>query len=223
MPEAIATVEGLVVRYRSQDPAVLKNLDISVARGERVAIMGPSGCGKSTLLAHMAGLRLPEAGEVRLEGRSLEDLSPGELDDLRSTTLGFVFQRSRLLPYLTVRENIEMAFETKAFAATSGTQTRVESIMDAMGLTAIARRKAGDLSVGEAQRVAVARALVKAPALVIADEPTGSLDGENVAAIAELLCDDSERAVIVATHDERVAGRCQRVLVLSDGVLHERK
>ena len=223
MPEAIAAVEGLVVRYRSQDPPVLKGLDLSVARGERVAIMGPSGCGKSTLLAHMAGLRRPEAGEVRVEGRSLEGLSPGELDDLRSTTLGFVFQRSRLLPYLTVRENIEMAFETKAFADTSGTQVRVASIMDAMGLAAIARRKAGDLSVGEAQRVAVARALVKTPALVIADEPTGSLDGENVAAIAGLLCDDSDRAVIVATHDERVAGRCQRVLFLSDGVLHERK
>jgi ABC-type lipoprotein export system ATPase subunit len=222
MTAEVAAAVNLVVRYRERDPPVLNGVDICVAHGERVAIMGPSGCGKSTLLAHLAGLRAPEAGEVRLCGRPLARLSLAESDRLRARTLGFVFQRACLLPYLNVRENIELAFEALPEVVDRERGPLVESIMMSIGLRQIAGRRAIDLSVGEAQRVAVARALVKSPPLLIADEPTGALDGDNVGAIADLLCSDSQRAVIVATHDERVAARCQRVLFLRAGVVSER-
>jgi putative ABC transport system ATP-binding protein len=219
MNAPIAVAEQLLVRYRTQDPPVLNGIDLSVEKGEHLAIMGPSGCGKSTLLAHLAGLRRPEAGRVFLCGQELDRLTGADLDRLRARLLGFVFQRACLLPYLSVRENIALAFEPLQAPGADERKALVEAVMAPMGLTAISGRRAADLSVGEAQRVAVARALVKAPTLLIADEPTGALDGANVGTIADLLCGDSSRTVIIATHDERLAARCQRIIYLRSGIL----
>lgn len=221
MNDCTVRCHGLHVQYREQDAPVLVGVKLDVASGEKLAIMGPSGCGKSTLLVHLAGLRTAESGEITVCQQSLNKLTPAELDQLHARTLGFVFQRACLLPYLDVRENIELAFDALANNHNINKQQVVDSIIDSAGLRSVMHRRAAELSVGEAQRVAVARALVKSPPLLIADEPTGSLDGENVSAIAELLCSDKLRTVIIATHDERVAARCQRILHLRSGVLHE--
>jgi ABC-type lipoprotein export system ATPase subunit len=220
--EPLVDVRGLTVRYGPNQPPTLEGLDLTLRRGETVAIMGPSGSGKSTLLVHLVGLRPPEAGEVRIQGRALSPLHPGELERLRATTIGFVFQRAALLPFLTVRENVLLALEPLSKKERGALRTRMEPLLEAMHLGALAHRRADVLSVGEAQRVAVARALIKDPPLLIADEPTGALDAANAAVVGELLLTHEEsrrRAVLVATHDERIAARCDRVLRLQEGRL----
>lgn len=214
--------EGLCVRYRYQDPPVLRELAMTVAAGEVVAIMGPSGCGKSSLLTHLAGLRRPEAGLIHLSEQALHDLSAGELDALRAKQLGFVFQQAYLLPYLTVQENILLALEPLDEAAATEGKARLPAMLSELQLSELSKRKAGELSVGQAQRVAVIRALIKNPPIVFADEPTGALDGDNVMAITRLLTasndeNDTQRTAIIATHDERVASQCDRVVKLSAG------
>ena len=207
-------VQGLVVRYHADDPAVLDGADLQVRSGERVAIVGASGCGKSTLLAHLAGLRRPQAGHVQLGDVRLDDLGESALDALRAASIGFVFQRARKLPYLSARENIELAL------GVTSCEADIDALLLAVGLAPLARRRASALSVGEAQRVAVARALVKSPALVIADEPTGSLDGAAADAVsALLLAPVAQRTVLVATHDEHLAQRCDRIVRLGGGRL----
>src|SRR5262245_4641783 len=209
----------LIVQY-GRGPRVLDGVDLVLRAGESVASVGPSGSGKSTLLAHLAGLREPEGGEVRFEDRPLASRASSELDRFRADHLGFVFQRAALLPFLTVRENVCLAFGCLEPPARSESASRVGPLLEWTGLAPLADRRADRLSVGEAQRVAVARALVKNPPLVLADEPTGSLDPEGAAAIVDLLLlDRSDRTVVIATHDTRVAARCERALALHEGRL----
>ncbi|MFY0572018.1 ABC transporter ATP-binding protein [Archangium lansingense] len=218
--EPLVEVRGLTVRYAPGQPPILEGLDLTLRRGETVALMGPSGSGKSTLLVHLVGLRPPEGGEVHIQGRALSTLRPRELELLRAMTIGFVFQRAALLPFLTVQENLLLALEPLPEEARGTSRARLEPLLEAMQLGPLAHRRADVLSVGEAQRVAVARALIKQPPLVIADEPTGALDAANAAVVGELLLAPEEnrsRAVLVATHDERVAARCDRVLKLQEG------
>ena len=218
--DPLVSIKDLVVRYSYQDPPVLKNITLNVDAGEKVAIMGPSGCGKSTLLMHLAGLRMPQAGEIKLAGNELARMSMGQLDALRSEFLGFVFQTANLLQYLTTRENILLALEPIKISV-EGADKLVDECIQKFGLLEVADRRAVKLSVGEAQRAAVARALVKAPKLLVADEPTGALDGKNVETITDLICGDDNRTVVLATHDERVANKCQRTLLLENGQLKE--
>ena len=207
------------MQYR-RGPRVLDGVDLVLRAGESVAIVGPSGSGKSTLLAHLAGLRRPDDGEVLFEGQPLASRDSSELDRFRADQLGFVFQRAALLPFLTVRENVSLAFGCLARRARNESASRVGPLLEWTGLAPLADRRADRLSVGEAQRVAVARALVKNPPLVLADEPTGSLDAEGAAAIVDLLLlDRSDRTVVIATHDTRVAARCERVLTVQGGRL----
>ena len=209
----------LVVEY-ARGRRVLDGVDLVLRSGESVAVVGPSGSGKSTLLAHLAGLRRPDGGEVVFEGRALASRPSGELDRFRARHVGFVFQRAALLPFLTVRENVCLALECLDPDERGNRASRVGELLERTGLAEMADRRADRLSVGEAQRVAVARALVKNPPLVLADEPTGSLDEAAADVIVDVLLRDcSDRIVVVATHDARVSGRCGRVLRIKGGRL----
>jgi putative ABC transport system ATP-binding protein len=209
----------LVVEY-ARGRRVLDGVDLALQPGESVAIVGPSGSGKSTLLAHLAALRRPDGGEVVFDGHVLASRPSGELDRFRAHHVGFVFQRAALLPFLSVRENVCLALECLDAADRGDRASRIGELLERTGLAEMADRRADRLSVGEAQRVAVARALVKSPPLVLADEPTGSLDEAAADTIVDLLLRDrSDRTVVIATHDTRVSGRCGRVLRMQAGRL----
>jgi putative ABC transport system ATP-binding protein len=216
---ALLEARKLTVEY-ARGRKVLDGVDLVLRLGESAAIVGPSGSGKSTLLAHLAGLRRPDGGEVVFDGHALASQPSAALDRLRAHHIGFVFQRAALLPFLTVRENVCLALECLDAAQHADRASRVGELLERTGLAELTDRRADRLSVGEAQRVAVARALVKSPPLVLADEPTGSLDAAAAEVVVDLLLRDRfERTVVIATHDTRVSARCERVLRIEGGRL----
>ncbi len=213
--------KGLGKRYGTR--WVLRGVDLNVEPGQRVALLGPSGCGKSTLLNLMGGLDRPDEGTLLLEGEDLGGASPQRLAELRRAKLGTIFQFFHLLPTLTVRENVELPLRMAGLAARE-CRARSEALVAAVGLTARAQAWPSDLSGGEMQRVAVARALAPRPALLLADEPTGNLDRENGEAVLDLLARLTETegaALVLVTHSEAAAAICHRRLHLRDGRLVE--
>ncbi len=212
---------GLGKRYGAR--WVLRDLDIQVAAGERVALLGPSGCGKSTLLNLMGGLDRPDAGSLRLDGEDLGQARPQRLAELRRQRLGTVFQFFHLLPTLTARENVQLPLRLAGRGAASA--GRADELLEAVGLGPRADAWPAELSGGEMQRVAVARALAAKPALLLADEPTGNLDRASGAVVLDLLARLSEQegaALVLVTHSEAAAAICHRVLRLEDGRLLDR-
>lgn len=196
--------------------SVLRGIDLQVDAGECIGIIGPSGSGKSTLLQILGLLKRPVSGQVELEGRDLLGATEEERRLLRLNEIGFVFQQAHLVPYLTVREQLELV------QSESDSKQDPIRLLDALGLGHRLDQLPGQLSGGERQRVAVARALVNRPRLILADEPTASLDYENGRRVMELLVTEarmSARRVIVITHDERMLDVCDRVLMLQDGLL----
>jgi putative ABC transport system ATP-binding protein len=196
----------------------LRGVSLSVDRGEYVAIAGPSGCGKSTLLHLLGGIDTPSAGWVELEGIQLGNLPDRELTRLRLTRIGFVFQRFHLLPVLTARENVELPM-AEAGVPRPARRAGALQLLDYVGLADRANHRTTQLSGGEMQRVAVARALANRPALVLADEPTGELDavtGHEILDLFRRLNRDGTTLVVV-THDERLAGEAGRVVHMLDG------
>ncbi len=202
---------------------VLKGASISVAKGERVAIVGRSGAGKSTLLHVLGGLDRPEAGEVSVEGLSLYALSPRERTALRAAKVGFVFQSYHLLPEMDVTENVMLPAMTGVRRLSrQEMRERALALLEQVGLADRVTHTPLELSGGEQQRVALARALVNEPALILADEPTGNLDRMTGAQIMELLFGLScsrELAVVMVTHSLETAALCDRVLELQGGLL----
>ena len=196
---------------------VLDGVDLDLEAGELVAVVGPSGSGKSTLLHLAGGLDRPDAGQVAVAGQSLQGRSDRALARLRALHLGFVFQAFHLVPELSGEENVRLA----ARFGPHGAAGRVAALIDAMDLRAVAASLPAQLSGGEQQRFAVARALVNDPAVVLADEPTGNLDARSGAIVLGLLrvATDAGRGVLVVTHDEAVTARADRVLSLRDGRL----
>jgi putative ABC transport system ATP-binding protein len=200
----------------------LRGLDLTVGSGEHVAVTGPSGCGKSTLLHLLAGLTTPTSGELFVDGRELSRLRDAERTDLRRRTIGLVFQRFNLLPHLTVEQNIALAQRIADGRWRKGSEA-VLALMERLGMAGKAGRRPKELSGGEQQRVAIARALVNRPKLLLADEPTGSLDSENAAAVLEVLSDLNERygqTIVMITHDPEAAARCRRTVRMRDGRIH---
>jgi putative ABC transport system ATP-binding protein len=196
--------------------AALDGISLTIGAGEFVAIVGPSGCGKSTLLNLIAGVDRPDSGSVRVCGLALERASEAELTRLRRRSLGVVFQAFHLVPNLTAEENVALplALDGRSDPA------RVRELLERVGLTARARHRPGELSGGEQQRVAVARALVHRPALLVADEPTGNLDSQNgarVLALLEELRRSENAALVLATHDPAIDAHAERVVALRDG------
>ena len=196
---------------------VLEAAGLEVDAGEVVAVLGRSGSGKSTLLHVLGGLDLPDAGSVVLAGEELTGRSARALARIRLRHVGFVFQSFQLIEELSGFENVLLP--TRLPGAPPGGSRRASALVEELGLAAIADRRPHELSGGEQQRVAIARALVNGPELVLADEPTGSLDRENGAAVLELLRGLRQCAVVIVTHEVEAAGIADRVLQLRDGRL----
>jgi len=202
---------------------ILREISLKVQAGESLVVTGPSGSGKSTLLNIIGALDRPSSGTVRFDGQEFSDLDERELARLRNRRIGFVFQLHHLLPQCTVLENVLLpTLPLRGESARAGSAERASMLLEKVGLAERSHHRPGQLSGGECQRVAVARSLINAPALVLADEPTGSLDGENAEQLAELLIDLNKSegtTLIVVTHSERLAGRMARCFGLRDGRL----
>jgi putative ABC transport system ATP-binding protein len=196
----------------------LRDVTLEIQAGEYLAIRGPSGCGKSTLLHILGCVETPTGGTLRFEGRPVEGLPDAQRSDLRLRSIGFVFQRFFLLPMLTAAENVEVPL-AEAGAPRRERLERVRELLDYVGLGRRADHRPSQLSGGEAQRVAIARALANRPRLLLADEPTGELDGATGAQIAALL--DRVQAdgttVIIVTHDPALSARAAKTLFMRDG------
>jgi putative ABC transport system ATP-binding protein len=219
---ALLRLENLTKRYRSDRPPVFEDLNLELAGGEYIAVMGESGVGKSTLLNLLAGLDRPDSGRVRLLGIEVSALDDDATTLLRRRAVGFVFQAFHVLPYLTVEQNIALPLDLLGVAAAERSR-RTAEMMEAVGVAALARRYARELSGGEVQRIAIARALVHKPRLVLADEPTGNLDPRSAAQILALLraqIKANSAAGLLITHSRTAADTADRILMLDARGLH---
>jgi putative ABC transport system ATP-binding protein len=207
----LITARDLVKEY---DFRAVDGVSLDVQRGEMVLIMGPNGSGKTTLLSMLGGLVRPTRGSVRVDGRALEEMSASELEDFRLRRVGFVFQAFRLIDALSVRENVQLVLDL------AGSREDAGAILERTGASHLAKRNTRALSGGEKQRVAIARALANDPAIVLADEPTGSLDSSAGEAAIALLRDAARadrRAVVIVSHDPRIVPHADRVIAMLDG------
>jgi putative ABC transport system ATP-binding protein len=208
---------GKTVKSGVSDLVILRDIDLDVTRGEAVAVVGASGSGKSTLLAILAGLDTPSAGEVALDGAKLTDLDEDARARLRAMNVGFVFQSFQLLAALTALENVMLPLE---LANDGEAETRAKDMLKRVGLGERLTHYPRHLSGGEQQRVALARAFVVRPKLLLADEPTGSLDADSGAEVTRLLFDMNREygtTLVLVTHDESLARRCSRIVRLAAG------
>jgi predicted ABC-type transport system involved in lysophospholipase L1 biosynthesis ATPase subunit len=200
---------------------VLRGADISIGAGETVAILGRSGAGKSTLLNVLGGLDAPDAGEVRFQGAPFSSLSERRRTAIRATGIGFVFQSFQLLPEMTVLENAILPAMAAGRLGRAAMRRRAAELLDRAGLSHRLSHRPPELSGGEQQRVAIARALMNSPALVLADEPTGNLDGATGRAVLDFLFEmvaSIGGTMAIVTHDVSLAARCSRTVTLEEGV-----
>jgi ABC-type lipoprotein export system ATPase subunit len=203
-------IEALGVEHFYGHEKVLGGVDITIEPGSFTAIIGESGSGKTTLLSILSTLLQPSEGIVRYDGKILSEL--GNIDRFRRTNIGFVFQFHYLISYLTLRENIALgAIE----------ESRVESLLQSLGISKLSSRYSDEVSGGERQRAAIARALVNAPSVVFADEPTGNLDTKNALGVYELFREFSKQGTgfVVASHDKKIADYADIIIEMEDGVV----
>jgi putative ABC transport system ATP-binding protein len=205
-------------QHRGKTVAALADVTLEIDRGDFVAIIGPSGSGKSTFLHLVGGMLSPTEGKVRIENDSLYDLTSDQRSALRQKKIGFVFQTFNLVPYLTALENVQVPL-VLAGLAEDEQRRRAESLLGRLGLSDRLDHKPRELSVGQQQRVALARMLANDPAVILADEPTGNLDPETAEGIMEFLgeLNGEGRTIVMVTHDLRLAGRAKRALRLVNG------
>lgn len=216
---ALETINlSMTYRLGRVDVPALRDINLSVMRGEFVAVMGPSGCGKSTLLHLLGGLLQPTNGKILLDGVDISRLSDAERTAVRRKKIGYVFQRFNLLPTLSAKGNIELAkrIHGNGHLKSNG----VERIVDMLGLTDKIHFRPVELSGGEQQRVAIARAVINRPSIILADEPTGNLDSRNAHTVLQILRDLNEKmgqTIVMITHDAEAASMASRVIEMKDG------
>jgi len=225
MTHALRT-EHLSKSYRlgHLEVPVLHEIDLAVEAGRQVAVIGPSGVGKSTLLHLLGALDRPTSGEIFINGQAITKLSSDELAVLRNRQVGFIFQFHHLLPEFSALENVLMPARLMGNGETPEAVARAKSLLDQVGLSHRLEHRPGELSGGECQRVAVARALMNKPSIVLADEPTGNLDGEaalGVQRILERLARDENTTLMVATHNPDFARALDRIIRLHEGRIEE--
>lgn len=204
--------------HRGQTVTALDQASVTISPGDFVSLVGPSGSGKSTLLLMLGGMLSPTSGEVYLDEQSVYALSPNRRAELRKRKLGFVFQTFNLIPYLTALENVQVPLYLAGMAPDEQ-QQRAAALLDRLGLGQRLHHKPCELSVGQQQRVALARMLTNDPAVVLADEPTGNLDPETSQQVIEFFeqINDEGKTIVMVTHDPRAAARARRILRLADG------
>ena len=203
----------------SKEITALKDTDFSVEAGEFVAIVGPSGSGKSTLLTILGGLQKPSEGEVKIDEEEFSDVSDKERTQLRFEKIGFILQASNLVPFLKVEDQLRLVNKVKGEKYEKQT---ADDLLEALNIEDLRDKYPSDLSGGEQHRVAIARALFHNPPVILADEPTASLDTERAIEVVEILAretKDKEKATIMVTHDERLIGYCDKVYSMEDGKL----
>lgn len=199
----------------------LDNVSLQINRGEFLCLSGPSGSGKTTLLNALGGLDTPDSGEIEVGEYRLDQMSKGEMADMRLHNIGFVFQAYNLVPVLSARENVEFVMQVQGVPVAQRRQ-RSDAVLAEVGLTGMETRLPAELSGGQQQRVAVARAIVSEPALVLADEPTANLDSKSAAQLMDLFVAlNTERNItfVIATHDVRVMAYARRLIRMVDGVV----
>ena len=219
MDDFIIEAHGLKRYYRrgAETVKALDGVDVSIRKGEIVAILGPSGSGKTTLINLLSGLDAPTEGTLVIDGKSVAGLSEDELVEVRRGALGFVFQNFSLLPTLTVTENIELPL---MFLGLQADPERTRRVIDAVGLTDRANHLPRELSGGQMQRVAIARALIIEPKILVADEPTGNLDkatGGSIIALFKKLAKEDGLAILLTTHNTVFGSQADRAITLEDG------
>ncbi|MCX7429071.1 MAG: ABC transporter ATP-binding protein [Planctomycetia bacterium] len=217
----VLETRGVTKSYGTGEVLVeaVRGVDLRVRKGEFLAIMGPSGSGKTTLLSLLGGIEPPTSGQVLLEGVDLATLNDDQRTLIRRERVGFIFQLFNLLPILTALENVALPLELDAVPAAEAKQ-RASEMLEMVGMSSRSDHVPGALSGGEQQRVAVARALAIRPAILLADEPTGSLDranGQRLMKLLRRLVDQNQQTIVVVTHDSAVAGQADRVLHFCDG------
>jgi len=228
--EALVRLEGVSKAYASvrggaSGAEVLRDIDLEIQERDAVAILGPSGSGKTTLLNIIGTLEPPSSGRVTFEEQDVFALGPDELAAFRNRKIGFVFQHHHLLPQCTAFENVlvpTLAGSRRAAAERTAVEARAKALLEQVGLGARLTHRPAQLSGGERQRVAVVRALINQPRLLLADEPTGSLDEEAADALGELLLELNEKegvALVLVTHSRRLGERMQRILEIHRGAL----
>ncbi|MBJ7457971.1 MAG: ABC transporter ATP-binding protein [Thermoleophilaceae bacterium] len=216
-------VVGLKKRYESGETSVeaLKGIDLTIEPGQFVAVMGPSGSGKSTLMHILGALESYDEGSVAIGGQEIGGMDENQLTLLRRDSIGFIFQFFNLLPTMTAEENV-MLPSLIAGGRAGDLSARADELLELVGLTERAKHLPSQLSGGEQQRVSVARSLMRDPALLLADEPTGNLDSKNGAAVLDMLRDVQQQAghtIMMVTHDAVAASRASRVVFLRDGLI----
>jgi putative ABC transport system ATP-binding protein len=227
MSETLLKLEGLSRTYTlgKRNVQALSNVNLQVNKGDFVSIMGPSGSGKTTMLNLLGCLDKPTEGKLLLDNVDVTQLPEKELYKIRRSKIGFVFQTFNLLPYLNARENVELPMECIGKSKNERSR-RARELLQTVNLSGREEHRPNRLSAGEQQRVAIARALANDPAIILADEPTGNLDGKNKQEIVRLLANlniSRGTTIIVVTHDSRVAAHTERILLLDDGRITKEK